>query len=266
MPGISRRNFLAQALRVGGLLAIPGAVSWFISRFPPPATFRQYAQKNLPLLHPARWWKSACAGVQCTLCPFECFLPEGIRGICNVRMNVGGRLKTLVYAQPVSIHIDPIEKKPVYHFYPGSRSYSLATVGCNLKRAFCGLICPFGAWQAFFGKINPYRVSIIGEKCTRCQRCVVACPTFAIEKGIGDSPQKEGTVPNLLSYCNRCGECMDVCSSGAIDYAVGWGRRNFFVGGAARVLFLISAWLVGGAVSLLFVPEVMLKIWEWVLL
>lgn len=76
-------------------------------------------------------------GVQCELCPFRCFLPEGIRGICRVRMNIGGVLKTLVYGQPVSVHIDPIEKKPVYHMLPGSSIFSLATVGCNLKCSFC---------------------------------------------------------------------------------------------------------------------------------
>lgn len=76
-------------------------------------------------------------GVQCELCPFRCFLPEGSRGICRVRMNVGGRLRTLVYGQPVSVHIDPIEKKPVYHMFPGSRIFSIATVGCNLRCSFC---------------------------------------------------------------------------------------------------------------------------------
>ncbi|HDZ76929.1 MAG TPA: AmmeMemoRadiSam system radical SAM enzyme [Candidatus Omnitrophica bacterium] len=85
----------------------------------------------------AAWQKEDCLGIQCTLCPFNCFLPEGVRGICRVRANVAGELKTLVYAQPVSVNIDPIEKKPVYHFLPGSRIFSIATVGCNLRCAFC---------------------------------------------------------------------------------------------------------------------------------
>ena len=75
--------------------------------------------------------------VQCPLCPFECFLPEGLRGLCRVRMNSGGRLLTLVYGHPVSVHIDPIEKKPVFHLLPGSIIYSLATVGCSLRCSFC---------------------------------------------------------------------------------------------------------------------------------
>lgn len=141
MQPISRREFLIQSLRLAGattgLLAVPGAVSWLLAHSPPPRTFRNAAQAANPLLHPARWWKTACAGVQCTLCPFQCFLPEGNRGICNVRQNVGGQLVSLVYAQPVAVHIDPIEKKPVYHLYPGSRAFSLSTVGCNLRCAFC---------------------------------------------------------------------------------------------------------------------------------
>lgn len=134
---LTRREWLLQSLRFAGLLAVPGAAAWLMSRVPPPSTFRHLATAAAPRLREARWWKTACAGVQCTLCPFQCFLPEGNRGICNVRQNVGGKLYTLVYAQPVSVHIDPIEKKPVYHLYPGSRSYSLSTVGCNLRCAFC---------------------------------------------------------------------------------------------------------------------------------
>ncbi|OGS07237.1 MAG: AmmeMemoRadiSam system radical SAM enzyme [Elusimicrobia bacterium RIFOXYA12_FULL_51_18] len=78
-----------------------------------------------------------CNGVQCKLCPFECFLPEGARGRCKVRINYGGRIKTLIYSKPVSVHLDPIEKKPVYHLYPGSLIYSLASPGCNLRCKGC---------------------------------------------------------------------------------------------------------------------------------
>lgn len=140
MEHISRRGFLAQSLRLVGaaaVLAVPSGAAWLLCRYPPPGTLRKVADASNPLMRQARWWKTACAGVQCTLCPFECFLPEGQRGICNVRQNVGGRLMTLVYAQPVSIHIDPIEKKPVHHLLPGTTAYSLATVGCNLRCAFC---------------------------------------------------------------------------------------------------------------------------------
>src|SRR3989338_5232025 len=124
------------------------------------------------------------------------------------------------------------------------------------KRAFCGLICPFGAWQAFFGRINPYRVTIQESPCTQCQRCVTVCPTFAIEpEGLKEH--------KILPYCNRCGECMDACPTGAIDYSVGWRRPIALPPGFGRALFLLSAWLVAGSVSLLFVPGVLLKLYRW---
>jgi pyruvate formate lyase activating enzyme len=75
--------------------------------------------------------------VLCTLCPHDCRIRDGGFGACGVRVNRGGTLYTLVYDKVVSRHIDPVEKKPLFHFLPGSRAYSIATVGCNLRCAFC---------------------------------------------------------------------------------------------------------------------------------
>lgn len=75
--------------------------------------------------------------VQCQLCPRRCLVADGERGFCGVRQNRKGVLYTLVYAKPVAIHIDPIEKKPLFHFLPSSTAYSIATAGCNLKCKFC---------------------------------------------------------------------------------------------------------------------------------
>ncbi len=75
--------------------------------------------------------------VQCNLCSHRCEIKNGRRGICNVRENRGGTLETLVYGRLIAQHIDPIEKKPLFHLYPGSQSYSVATVGCNFKCRFC---------------------------------------------------------------------------------------------------------------------------------
>jgi pyruvate formate lyase activating enzyme len=75
--------------------------------------------------------------VRCGLCSHRCVVPDGKRGICNVRENKGGILHTLVYGRLIAQHIDPIEKKPLYHFLPGSLSYSIATVGCNFRCRFC---------------------------------------------------------------------------------------------------------------------------------
>ncbi|MBN2412015.1 AmmeMemoRadiSam system radical SAM enzyme [candidate division KSB1 bacterium] len=75
--------------------------------------------------------------VICTLCPHNCKLSDGKRGICGVRENRGGILYSLVYEKAVATHVDPIEKKPLFHVYPGSQSFSIATAGCNFKCRFC---------------------------------------------------------------------------------------------------------------------------------
>ncbi len=75
--------------------------------------------------------------VRCQLCAQECTLGEGERGRCRARINVDGVLRTLVYGRPISVHVDPIEKKPLYHFLPGARAFSLATSGCPLRCRFC---------------------------------------------------------------------------------------------------------------------------------
>ncbi len=75
--------------------------------------------------------------VQCNLCPHNCLIFDGKRGLCNVRENKGGKLYSLVYEKAISAAVDPIEKKPFFHFMPGSYSYSISTMGCNLKCDFC---------------------------------------------------------------------------------------------------------------------------------
>lgn len=75
--------------------------------------------------------------VHCFLCAHHCRIAPGDCGLCGVRENRDGTLYTLVYGRPVSLGVDPIEKKPLFHFLPGSLSLSLATVGCNFTCAFC---------------------------------------------------------------------------------------------------------------------------------
>lgn len=75
--------------------------------------------------------------VNCRLCSHYCTIAPGKRGICSVRENRDGILYSLVYGKVAARHIDPIEKKPLFHFYPGSTSYSIATVGCNLRCLHC---------------------------------------------------------------------------------------------------------------------------------
>ena len=94
--------------------------------------------KSNELLHEAKYYTQLEKNyVRCDLCPNNCVLKQDEIGMCGVRQNLAGKLYSLVYAQPVSVHVDPIEKKPLYHFLPGSKILSLATVGCNLRCNFC---------------------------------------------------------------------------------------------------------------------------------
>ncbi len=86
----------------------------------------------------ARFYEKVEEGkVQCHLCAHECKIDPGKRGLCHVRENQGGTLYSLVYGKMVAENIDPIEKKPLFHFLPGSRSYSIATAGCNFMCLHC---------------------------------------------------------------------------------------------------------------------------------
>ncbi|UCE91640.1 MAG: AmmeMemoRadiSam system radical SAM enzyme [Methanobacteriota archaeon] len=87
--------------------------------------------------HEARFYETKGKKVQCLLCPHECLISEGKRGICGVRENRSGKLYALTYGLASSIHPDPIEKKPLFHFMPGTMSLSLGSVGCNLKCRHC---------------------------------------------------------------------------------------------------------------------------------
>lgn len=75
--------------------------------------------------------------VRCELCPRLCLISAGKRGNCCVRENIKGKLYSLVYGKAVAVNIDPIEKKPLYHFLPGSKVFSFGTAGCNLHCMFC---------------------------------------------------------------------------------------------------------------------------------
>ena len=88
--------------------------------------------------HEAVLWDSVADGaVECRLCNHLCRISEGNLGRCCVRQNVGGKLYTLSYDAVCAVNVDPIEKKPLFHFQPGKRSFSVATVGCNLRCDFC---------------------------------------------------------------------------------------------------------------------------------
>ena len=91
-----------------------------------------------PSLFPGRWWHPLEDGrIQCDLCPRDCKLGEGQRGACFVRQNIVGEMVLTTYGRSSGFCIDPIEKKPLNHFYPGSSVLSFGTAGCNLMCKFC---------------------------------------------------------------------------------------------------------------------------------
>ncbi len=88
--------------------------------------------------YPGRWWHALGDGrIQCDLCPRDCKLHDGQRGACFVRQNIGGEMVLTTYGRSSGFCIDPIEKKPLHHFYPGSSVLSFGTAGCNLACKFC---------------------------------------------------------------------------------------------------------------------------------
>ncbi len=85
----------------------------------------------------ALFWHPLDGSIQCDLCPHNCKIAPGRRGICRVRENRDGRLYALTYGRPVSLAVDPVEKKPLFHVYPGSDIYSVGLTGCNMRCSFC---------------------------------------------------------------------------------------------------------------------------------
>jgi pyruvate formate lyase activating enzyme len=94
--------------------------------------------QNATEMREARWWESEPnSKVHCYLCPRHCHIGEGQAGFCFIRTNHGGKLYSLGYAHPAALQIDPIEKKPLNHFLPGTRVFSMGTAGCNMGCFFC---------------------------------------------------------------------------------------------------------------------------------
>ena len=163
---ISRRQFLSAASKTGLLAGCPFACAATVrgaNALPADVSAHPDRKDSLIRTAPkARYWTSTalpdvdCSQchkpeetlqkewhegksviVQCLLCAQACSIEPGERGKCRARINVQGELRSLVYGRPVSINIDPIEKKPFYHFMPGSAAFSLATSGCPLRCKFC---------------------------------------------------------------------------------------------------------------------------------
>jgi pyruvate formate lyase activating enzyme len=125
---INRRNFLGL-LGSGGCLLLSGGMSSNLISSPTQKITHQTE---------ARWYeKQPYKKIICKLCPRECNIDDRERGYCGVRENWDGIYYTLVHSKPCTYHVDPIEKKPLFHFLPGTEALSIATVGCNVDCKFC---------------------------------------------------------------------------------------------------------------------------------
>ena len=93
---------------------------------------------EIPMIKEALLWRAGEERrVECFLCAHRCLIAPGKFGVCGVRQNREGKLFSHVYGEVIAAHIDPIEKKPLYHFLPGTMSFSIATLGCNFRCPFC---------------------------------------------------------------------------------------------------------------------------------
>ena len=93
---------------------------------------------DAPSVVEARFWEALPnRKIQCQLCPRECTVGDGQRGYCGVRENLDGVFYTLVHSRVCAAHVDPIEKKPLFHYLPGTTAFSIATAGCNVNCKFC---------------------------------------------------------------------------------------------------------------------------------
>jgi pyruvate formate lyase activating enzyme len=88
-------------------------------------------------MHEAILWEAAGDRIRCLLCPHACSIAEGHEGVCGVRRNEGGQLLATTYGRVSSVAVDPIEKKPVFHYFPGSQALSLGSVGCTMRCGHC---------------------------------------------------------------------------------------------------------------------------------
>jgi len=118
-------------------------------------------------LREARYYERKPGGrVVCTLCPWRCDLGHEQQGRCGARVNLNGTLYTLVYGKPVAMAVDPVEKKPVYHFLPGETAFSIATAGCNLGCIFCQnwQISQALPQRARYREVSPEQVVALAER------------------------------------------------------------------------------------------------------
>ncbi len=187
---ISRRDFLVKLAKlaplaggVGYLLSDPLWQTYLFGGNSGLAYGGTYLDELIKSAPKARYWTPLKINnlegetiVKCLLCANGCAISEGQRGRCRTRMNVNGELRSLVYGRPVSIHLDPIEKKPLFHYLPGAAAFSISTAGCVLKCKFCQ------NWQLSQSSPEDHKVSFMPPAnivaATRAQKAPVIAFTY----------------------------------------------------------------------------------------
>ena len=130
-----RRSFLKCALASGAALGMSEVAEPVVGAAP---LTGQQSQDDARFVAEARFYeKLENRKIKCKLCPRECKVGDRERGYCGVRENRGGTYYTLVHSRVCAAHVDPIEKKPLFHYLPGTVAFSLATAGCNVNCKFC---------------------------------------------------------------------------------------------------------------------------------
>ncbi|MBN2517241.1 MAG: AmmeMemoRadiSam system radical SAM enzyme [Candidatus Altiarchaeota archaeon] len=163
--------------------------------------------------------------VKCYLCNQNCTILDGRRGLCGVRENQGGTLYSLVYGKLIASHVDPIEKKPLYHFLPGTKSFSIATVGCNFTCKFCqnADISQMPRDQGMIRGEDWSAKQVVEEtKRNECSSIAYTYtePTifFEFARDCGLLAKKEGIANVFVSNGYMTGECIDA-AKGWLDAA-----------------------------------------------
>jgi pyruvate formate lyase activating enzyme len=136
-PGghLDRRSFLKCALASGAALGVSGVAEPAAAT---PSGAASQADEDARFAVEAKFYqKQPNRKIKCKLCPRECVVGDKERGYCGVRENRGGTYYTLVHSRVCAAHVDPVEKKPLFHYLPGSAAFSLATAGCNVNCKFC---------------------------------------------------------------------------------------------------------------------------------
>ena len=141
--GVAGAAGLAGAGALASVFLGPDAPSWtaapsaevFPGDAPTGELWQLWKQRGWAI--EARHYRKLGKNIRCRLCPNNCLLADGDRGRCRNRVHIGGKLYTMVYGNPCSFHVDPIEKKPLFHFRPGTGIFSIATSGCGFRCLNC---------------------------------------------------------------------------------------------------------------------------------